>query len=160
MSASDSLRSSDAAVVARYLHLRTLLHDRFLARIERLILDRFIVEPTRRLPATLLAHLRGGFIRPGEGELWPVIFMTTVDITPALAVQLTAERMAGLGTTVNGPQKLRHRGWEDWYGWETALTALDPAFFDLDPPAQEKAVLGWYGACLDWLAGNGLLRRL
>src|SRR5206468_444621 len=67
----DSIRASDAAVVARYLQLRTLLHDRHLARVERLILDRYVVQATKRVHPTLPVHVRTGFVRPGEGELWP-----------------------------------------------------------------------------------------
>src|SRR5258708_503474 len=110
MQSSDALRVSDAAVVARYLQLRSLLHDRHLTLVERLILDRYLVHPTRRLPSTLVSNVRTGFIRPGEGELWPVVFLTTVDISVGLCVELPAERVAGLGTTLNGPRRIRQRG--------------------------------------------------
>src|ERR1700720_2787956 len=92
------LQPSDPAVVARYLQLRALLHDRHLARVERLILDRYVVQSTKRIHSTLPVHLRTGFVRPGEGELWPVVFMTTVDITLGLCVELSGDRVAGLGT--------------------------------------------------------------
>ena len=86
MSSPDQLQPSDAAVVARYLQVRTLLHDRCLARVEALILERYDVQPTQRLPSTLTAQVRGGFVRPGEGEVWPVVFLTTVDVFVALCV--------------------------------------------------------------------------
>src|SRR5690349_6577287 len=118
MQTSEALRASDAAVVARYLQLRTVLHDRHLARVERLVQERYLVQPSRHIHPTLVAHVRSGFARPGEGELWPVVFLTTVDVSIALCVDLTAERVASLGTMINGPQRLRHRGWENWWGWE------------------------------------------
>jgi hypothetical protein len=155
----DSVRASDAAVVARYLQLRTLLHDRHLARVDRLILDRYVVQATKRIHPTLPFHVRTGFVRPGEGELWPVVFMTTVDITLALCVELSGDRVAGLGTMINGPQRIRHRGWEDWWGWERPLGQLRPGFFDLDGQQQEDLFVAWYAEGLDWLAGSGLLRR-
>jgi len=159
MQSSDSIRSSDAAVVARYLQLRSQFHDRHLARVERLILDRYLIQTTRRLHSSLVAHVRAGFLRPGEGELWPVIFMTTVDISACLCVELTPDRVASLGTTINGPQRIRHRGWEDWWGWERPLAQVRGDFFDLSPNQQEDAIAGWYGEVLEWLASNGLLRR-
>src|SRR5438105_520523 len=121
MQTSEALRESDAAVVARYLQVRSVLNDRHLARVDRLIQERYLVQPSRRIPATLVAHVRGGFLRPGEGELWPVVFLTAVDVSVALCVQLSAERVAGLGTSLNGPQRLRHLHWEDWWGWEKPL---------------------------------------
>ncbi|MFO0878974.1 MAG: hypothetical protein U0840_16650 [Gemmataceae bacterium] len=159
MSSTDSLRASDPAVVARFLQVRAVIHDRHLARVERLILERFQVQTTRRAHSTLLAHVRAGFIRPGEGELWPVIFTTTIDLSLALCVELSPERVANLGTTINGPQRIRHRGWEDWWGWEKSLTQLGPGFFDMEPGHQEDAIAHWYAEGLDWLAGAGLLRR-
>jgi hypothetical protein len=158
MQSSDSLRASDPAVVARYLQLRSLLHDRHLARVERLILDRYFVQPTRRLHSTLLTDFRSGFIRPGEGELWPVIFLSTIDIYLGVCVELSAERVAGLGTTLNGPRRIKQRGWEDWWGWEKPIGQLRPGFFDLDANLQEDAVVSWYSECLDWLVGAGLLK--
>jgi hypothetical protein len=155
----DSLRASDVGVVARFLEVRTLLHDRHLARIERLILDRCHVQPCRSIHSTLVALVRTGFLRPGEGELWPVVFMTTIDVSVALCINLTAERVAALGTAINGPQRIRHRGWEDWWGWERPLSALDAAFFTLPAADQESALTRWYADRLDWLAGNGLLLR-
>src|SRR5262245_4046983 len=129
----DSFRVSDSAVVARYLQVRSLFYDRLLARLELLIPQRYTVQPTNRLPATLPALLRAGFVRPGEGELWPVVFLTPVDILLALAVQIGPERVAKLGTTIKGPQRLRHRQWEDWWGWETALAEVHPRFFEMKP---------------------------
>jgi hypothetical protein len=159
MSAPDTFRASDAAVVARYLQLRSLIHDHHLARVERLVQERYQVLPTRRIPPTLVAHVRGGFVRPGEGELWPVFFLTAVDVSAALVVELEAERVAGLGTTLNGPQRLRHRGWDEWWGWEKPLAALHPTFFDLPAPEQEEVLTAWYAGGLEWLATNGLLLR-
>ena len=85
--------------------------------------------------------------------------MTTVDISLALCVELSPERVAALGTTVNGPQRVRHRGWEDWWGWERSLAHLQPGFFDLAGPQQEDLVVAWFAEGLQWLAGSGLLRR-
>jgi hypothetical protein len=155
----ECLRVSDAAVVARFLQIRALVHDHPLARVERHVAERYVVEATRRLPATLVAHVRAGFIRPGEGELWPVVFMTTVDISLALCVELSAERVAGLGTMINGPQRIRHRGWETWWGWERPLGQIQAGFFDLDAASQEDAIVAWFGEGLEWLAGAGLMRR-
>jgi hypothetical protein len=159
MLSSDSLRASDPAVIARFLEVRSLLHDAHLPRVERLILDRYLVQPTRRIRSTLVSHVRNGFIRPGEGELWPVVFMTTLDISVALCVKLPDERVASLGTTINGPQRIRQRGWEDWWGWERPLAELHPSFFELSAAQQQDAVAAWFAAGLEWLAGAGLLRR-
>jgi hypothetical protein len=159
MQTSEALRVSDPAVVARYLQLRSTLHDRHLARVERLIEERYQVRPAPRRHASLVALVRAGFVRPGEGELWPVVFLTAVDVSVGLAVELSPERVANLGTVVNGPQRLRRRGWEDWWGWEQPLGELHPQFFDLTAPSQEDALVGWYSGCLEWLAANGLLRR-
>jgi hypothetical protein len=159
MEPSEGLRVSDAAVVSRYLHLRSEFHDRLLARVEKLIRDQYDVQPTRRLSATLVALTRLGFVRPEEGELWPVVFLTPVDITLALCVQLDAGRLASLGTVLKGPQRLRHRHWEDWWGWETALAGIHPQFFALTPEKQEGAMLSWYADRLEWLTHNGLLAR-
>jgi hypothetical protein len=156
---SDAFRSSDAAVVARYLQVRSAIHDRYLTRLERMVQERCLVQPTRRLPATLVTHVRSGFVRPGEGELWPVFFLTAVDISVALCVELSPERVASLGTTLNGPQRLRHRGWEDWWGWEKPLGALHPQFFELSATAQEDTLADWFGEGLAWLLDNGLVRR-
>jgi hypothetical protein len=82
-----------------------------------------------------------------------------VDITLALCVQITGERLAGLGTVLHGPQRLRHRHWEDWWGWETTLTGVHPGFYGLTPEGQEEAILAWFGDRLEWLAHNGLLQR-
>jgi hypothetical protein len=159
MQTPDALRASDAAVVARYLLVRSLVHDRYLALVERLVLDRYLVHATRRLAATLTGCVRTGFQRPGEGELWPVVFLTTVDVSLGLCVELSVERVAGLGTTLNGPRRIRHRGWEDWWGWEKPIGQARPGFFDLGVEAQEEAVVAWYGEGLEWLASAGLLHR-
>jgi hypothetical protein len=155
----DSLRVSDPVVVARYLQVRSLMHDYHLARVERLILERYAVQSSRRIHSTLMSHVRAGFLRPGEGELWPVVFMTAVDIVLALCIDLSSERVAGLGTMINGPRRIRQRGWEDWWGWERPASALHPAFFDLSAAQQEDAVAAWYSEGLEWLAGSGLLLR-
>jgi hypothetical protein len=156
---SDALRASDTAAVARYLHVRGLLHDRHLARVERLILERYRVTPTRHLHSSYAAHVRTGFVRPGEGELWPVAFTTTVEISVALCVELSAERVAELGTTLNGPRRIRHRSWEDWWGWEKPLGQVCEGFFELEAGEQEEAIARWYGERLEWLANGGLLMR-
>src|SRR5262245_8392632 len=155
MSSPDVLRSADAAAVARYLQVRGLLHDRHLARVERLIVERYHVQPTRRLHSSFAAHVRCGFVRPGEGELWPVAFTTTVE----LCVELSAERVAELGTTLDGPRRIRHRSWEDWWGWEVPLAQITAGFFDLDAAAQEEAIAAWFAERLEWLARGGLMRR-
>jgi hypothetical protein len=159
MESAECLRVSDAAVVARYLQLRSLLHDRHLARVERLIAERYEVNPTRRVHPTLVNDVRGGFVRPDLGELWPVAFLTAVDVSVALCVQIDDEGMAGLGTAVNGPQRIRNRGWEDWWGWDSALAGLHPQFFDLSPVEQEDAIAAWYSTHLEWLVHAGLLQR-
>src|SRR5258707_729969 len=141
----NALRASDAAAVARYLQVRGLLHDRHLARVERLIVERYQVAPTRRLHSSFAAHVRSGFVRPNEGELWPVAFTTTVEISVALCVELSPQRVADLGTSIDGPRRIRHRSWEDWWGWERPLGQLVAGFFDLDGDAQEEAIAGWFG---------------
>ncbi len=159
MDTADALRPSDPAVVARYLQLRSHFHDRLLAQVEALIRDRYQVQAIQRIHPTLTALARVGFLRPGEGELWPVVFLTPVDVTLALCVQIGEERLAALGTTVNGPQRLRHRHWEDWWGWETNLAGVHARFFELDAAEQEQAMRVWYGEALEWLAHSRLLRR-
>jgi hypothetical protein len=159
MAMSEALRPGDDAVVARYLQLRTAIHDRHLARVERVVLERYLVQPTKRIHPTLVAHVRTGFLRPGEGELWPVFFLTPVDISVGLCVELSPERVAELGTTLNGPQRLRRRNWQDWWGWERPIAALHPQFFELPAAQQEDVVAGWFDEALGWLAANGLLRR-
>src|SRR5205823_1417950 len=121
MDSSEALRVSDPSVVTRYLQLRTVLHDRLLARLELLIRERYEVQPTTRIPATLVALVRKGFHRAREGEIWPIVFLTPVDVTLAVAVQISSERLTNLGTVVHGPQRLRHRHWSEWWGWETNL---------------------------------------
>jgi hypothetical protein len=159
MQTSEALRDSDPAVVTRYLHVRAIFHDRHLIRVERLIQERYLAQPTSRIPPTLVAHVRGGFLPPGEGEIWPVVFLTAVDIRLALAVQLSPERINRLGTSINGPQRLKHRGWDDWWGWETNLPGLHANFFELSANQQEDAIVAWYSSHLEWLVANGLLRR-
>jgi hypothetical protein len=156
---SEELRETDAAVVARYLQLRNYFHDQLLARVERHLCTGCEVQPTRRIPSTLSALVRNGFHRPGEGEIWPVVFLTAVDITLALAIQLTHERLADLGTVVNGPRPLRHWHWEDMWGWETSPAGVHERFFELPPAEQETTLLAWYDVGLSWLARNGLLKR-
>lgn len=156
----DGLRVSDAAVVARYLQVRSHFHDRVLARVESHIETRYQVQPTRRLTATLVALVRGGFERPGEGELWPVVFLTPVDVSLALCVQIATERLTSMGTMLNGPQRVRHRQWEDWWGWETPLADVRPNFFDLSAGEQDDAMVAWYVDHLEWLAQSGLMQRL
>ena len=85
--------------------------------------------------------------------------VTAVDLTVALCVTISAERVSSLGTMLRGPQRLRHRGWEDWWGWESNLAGLHPQFFDLSPLEQEDAVAAWFAAGLEWLVGSGLLQR-
>jgi hypothetical protein len=159
MQTSECLQVSDPSVVGRYLQLRSILHDRHLARVERLIPERYDVQTTRRIHPTLVADVRTGFVRPGEGEMWPVVFLTAVDVTVALAVQLDDDRVADLGTGLRGPQPIRHRGWESWWGWESPLAALHPQFFDLPAAEQEDAVAAWFSSGLEWLAHNALLHR-
>jgi hypothetical protein len=159
MQTTEVLRVSDAAVVARYLQLRSVLHDRHLARVEKLVLERYDVEPVTRVPTTLIAHIRCGFVRPGEGEIWPVVFLTAVDICVALCVQISAERVAGLGTKLNGPKRMRYRHWEDWWGWEQSLGSLHPQFFELSATDQEEVIVSWYADGLEWLVHSGLMRR-
>ncbi len=155
----DEIRVSDAAVVTRYLQLRGHFHDCILPRVESHIEARYRVQPTRRLTATLVALVRGGYTRPSEGELWPVVFLTPVDISLALCAQITPERLTNLGTVLNGPQRIRHRHWEDWWGWETGLAALRPNFFELSAAEQDGAMVAWYAEHLEWLAQGGLMQR-
>jgi hypothetical protein len=154
----EAIHASDLAVAARYLQLRSILHDRHLARVERL-LERYNVQPSRSRHSTFICALRSGFVRPGEGELWPVVLLTTVDITAALFFEVDAERMAAMGTMLRGPHRVRQRSWEEWWGWECPLGSLHQQFFDLTASQQEDAVVAWYNGNLDWLAHAGLLRR-
>ena len=155
----DGLRESDPAVIARHLALRGYLHDEVLARVDALLAERYLVEPTRRIPGSLSCVLRNGFVRPTEGEIWPAVFLTAVNIYPAVCLQITPARLTALGTALNGPQRLRHRHWEDWWGWETTLADLRPRFFELPPDEQLDTLMGWYAERLEWLAHNGLLVR-
>ncbi len=157
--ATEAFRVSDAAVVARYLQIRSLVNDKLLAHVEKGIQDRYRVAPARRLASTLTAHVRSGFVRADGGEVWPVVFLTAVDISAALCAQLSPEWLASLGTTLNGPQRLRHRLWEDWWGWEKGLAALHPRFFDLAADQQQDVVLAFYREGFEWLVQNGLLTR-
>src|SRR5258708_8826555 len=144
MEPSERLQVTDAAVVARYLQLRSDSHDRLLARVESHVLERYDVVPSRRIPTTLVGLVRIGFARPEEGEIWPAVFLNAIDIHLALCIQITPERLTNLGTMLNGPQRLKHRHWEDWWGWETGLTGLHTHFFDLLALEQEHAMLTWY----------------
>jgi hypothetical protein len=159
MNASDGLREIDDSVVTRYLQIRSFFHERVLGRIGERILEQFAVTPTRRIGATVVALLRNGFVRLDEGELWPVVFLTPVHIAPALCVQISGERLAELGTMLNGPQRIRERHWEDWVGWETPLASLAPTFHNLSHEEQEATILGWYQNHLDWLVNADLLQR-
>jgi hypothetical protein len=155
----EGFRVSDAAVVARYLQLRSLINDRILARIEQRAMERYQLMTTRRLTATLTAHVRCGFVRPDGGEIWPVVFLSAVDITPALCAQLTPDWLANLGTTINGPQRIRHRHWEEWWGWERRLGEIHSTFFELPPDQQEDALGAFYRDGFEWLAQHGLVMR-
>lgn len=155
----EDLRITDAAVVARYLQLRGHFHDRLLALVEENLCHDYDVQPTRRIPATLNALVRNGYYRPGEGEIWPVVFLTAVDITLALCIQLSGERLAELGTVVNGPRPMRHRHWEDWWGWQTTPAGIHPRIFNVYPSEQEDLILGWYRTHMEWLVRNGLMAR-
>jgi len=139
--------------------VRSHFHDRLLARVESFIEGRYRVQPTRRITATLVALVRGGFERPSEGELWPVIFLTPVDVSLALCLRITSERLTSMGTVVGGPQRIRHRHWEDWWGWETPLAAVKPNLFELSAAEQDDAMVAWYGEHLEWLAQSGLMQR-
>jgi hypothetical protein len=155
----EGFRITDPVVVARYLQLRSHFHDNLLMRVENLILDRFQVSPSRRIPATLVGLVRLGFTRPGEGELWPVVFLTAVDISLALCVQISTERLGSLGTRVNGPQRIRRRSWEGWWGWENPLPEIRPGFFDLSCQDQDDLMVAWYTEHLEWLAQCSLMRK-
>jgi hypothetical protein len=160
MSSGDGLRVSDAAVVARSLQLRSHFHDRILARVEHHVETHYRLRPTHRVLATLVALVRGGFERPVEGELWPVVFLTAVDVSLALCLRIAPERVASMGTVLGGPQRIRHRYWEDWWGWETTLAGVRPGFFDLSAAEQDDAMVGWFVDHLEWLAQSGLMQRL
>lgn len=159
MDPTEQLQLTDTTVVARYLQLRSLFLDGLFPQIEERIELRYDVQPTRRLSSSLVALVRNGFEHVGDGELWPVVFLTPVNISLALCVQLTGERLAELGTVVNGPRPIRHRLWEEWWGWETTLPELHPRLFQLYGPEQETLILTWYDKNLDWLARNGLMKR-
>jgi hypothetical protein len=159
MHADEGLRVSDPAVVARYLQLRRHFHDRVLAQVEAHIEARYRVQPTTRVPASVILLVRHGFVRPGEGEVWPAVFLTAVDVSLGLCIQIAPERLAGLGTMVNGPQRLRRRHWEDWYGWEVPVGDVRPHFFELSAAEQEEAMFAWYVEHLEWLAHSGLMQR-
>jgi hypothetical protein len=88
-----------------------------------------------------------------------VVFLTPVDISLALAVQISPERVAGMGTMLRGPQRLRQRHWEDWWGWETNLAGVHPRFFEMGKSDQDEAMLAWYREGLEWLVTGGLMRK-
>src|SRR5262249_34341623 len=88
MDSHEAFHVSDPAVVARYLQLRSLRPDRRLARVDLLVQDRSDVLVSNRLHATLVALLRNGYARSKEGEVWPVVFLTPIDVTLALCVQI------------------------------------------------------------------------
>jgi len=155
----EGLRAGDDAVVARYLQIRSLFHDGLLARLERLIPERYQVALSRRIAPTLLAQVRSGFVRPEEDEIWPVLFLTPVEIRIAVCVQITSEQLANLGTVLNGPYRIRQRHWEDWWGWEEPLAEIAPDFFELPGDQQQELLVGWIVEKLEWLANNGLLQR-
>lgn len=159
MDPTEELRLTDAAVVARYLQLRGYFQDCLLALVEERLQTRYDLQPTRRLPATLSALVRSGFQRLNEGEIWPVVFLTPVNITLALCIQLSAARLAALGTVVNGPRPIRHHHWEDWWGWEVSPVEIHPRIFHLPGLDQEDLMLAWYDKNLEWLARNGLMAR-
>jgi hypothetical protein len=159
MLSSDKLHESDPAVVARYLHLRNYFHDQLLEKVDKLLSTRYEVQPTRRIPSSLTTLVRNGYFRPDEGEIWPIVFVNTVDITLALFIQLSNERLADLGTVMNGPRPVRHLHWEEMWGWEMPLAAVQPRFFTLEADAQAEALLNWYTGCMEWLVRNGLMKR-
>jgi hypothetical protein len=159
MDPTEQLRLTDATVVARYLQLRGYFQDGLLPQVEERLKTRYDVQPTRRLPATLTALVRSGFQRAGEGEVWPVVFLTPVNITLALCIELSVARLAALGTVVNGPRPIRHHHWEDWWGWEASPVEIHPRLFHLMGSEQEGLILAWYEKHLEWLARNGLMVR-
>jgi hypothetical protein len=159
MSTPEPLHAADVTVVSRYLHLRAIFHDHVLAPLEKLALERYQVQLTRRILPTLVAQVRNGLVRLDGEEIWPVIFLTPADITLSLCVQITSERLAHMGTLLNGPHRMRHRHWEDWWGWETPLAEIHPRFFTLPAGQQQEALLAWYVDGLEWLANSGLLLR-
>lgn len=159
MTSDDGLRASDVALVARYLQVRSYFHDRVLGRVETLVEERYQVQTTKRITATLVALVRSGFVRSVEGEVWPVVFLTPVDVSLAVCAQIRADRLASLGTTIGGPQRNRHRHWEDWWGWEIKLADVRPSFFSLPAAEQDEALIGWYLERFEWLAQNRLLQR-
>ena len=155
----DQFHVSDPAVVSRYLKLRSHINDHILAKIEQVGLERFHLAPSRRLASTLTAHVRGGFLRVDGGEIWPIVFLSAVDISAALCTQLKPDWLAGLGTTLNGPQRLKHRLWEDWWGWEKGLSSINPRFYESTPAEQEETLVNYYRDGLEWLAQHGLVTR-
>jgi hypothetical protein len=159
MSSAEILRTADPAVVTRYLQIRGIFNDQILAPLEKLAVERYQVQLSRRITSTLLAQVRHGFLRPEEGDIWPVFFLTPVDITAAVCVQITSARLAGLGTMLNGPQRIRHRQWEDWWGWEKTLLEIAPPFFEMPAEQQQEVLLHWFVERLEWLANSGLLPR-
>jgi hypothetical protein len=156
---SEAILASDEAVAARYLQLRTIIHDRHLARVERLVLERYDVELVRTRHSSFVCSLRTGFLRPGEGEVWPAVLLTMTEISVALFFEVDAERMAAMGTVLRGPHRVRHRGWEECWGWENTLADVHAHIFDLTAPDQEEALATWFTGNFEWLAHAGLLKR-
>jgi hypothetical protein len=72
---------------------------------------------------------------------------------------MAPERVDQLGTTVNGPQRIRRRQWEGWWGWEVSLGEVHPHFYELSGTDQDDAMVAWYRTHVEWLATNGLLQR-
>lgn len=157
---SEQLRASDPVVVMRYLRLRNYFQDSLLARVDAHLAERYEVQPTRRVPSALMVLVRNGYQRPGEGEVWPLVFLGPMDVTLGLLIDLSNDRLAALGTVLNGPRPMRHhRHWEDLWGWETPLGEVHPQLFTLDPDGQASALFGWYTSGLEWLVRNGLMKR-
>lgn len=159
MFATEQLYESDPAAVARYLHLRSYFHDRLLMEVDKQMRTQYELQPTRRVPATMTTLVINGYFRPGEGEIWPLVLLGVVDITLGLFIQMGSDRLASLGTVVNGPRPVKHRHWEEMWGWETSLGSVHPQLYRLAPADQEAALLSWYRIGLEWLARNGLMKR-
>ena len=79
-------------------------------------------------------------------------------LTSTLPAGSETGRLPALRTTVNGPQRIRQRGWEGWWGWEAGLGGVQADFYDLSAATQEEAVEAWFAARLEWLTAGGLLR--
>ncbi len=155
----DGLKAGDPGVVARYLQIRGYFYDQVLAEVEKALVASYVVVAVRRIPPTLPVLVRQGFLRPGDGEIWPVVFLSPRGVSVAVCAQISSTRLAALGTTVNGPQRIRQKTWEGWWGWETRLGDVSPGFFELAGAEQDQALSGWYERRFEWLATNGLMRR-